>query len=63
AGVSLFGTGKNITDSDEIQKGWNLLAKVMNTDYTQVAKEFIDSDKPSPYLRCKITRQTGRCSS
>ncbi len=63
AGVSLFGIGKNITDPDEIQKGWNLLGKVMNTDYTQVAKKFINSNRPSPYLRCEIIQQTGRCNS
>ena len=63
AGVSLFGTGQNITDPIEIQKGWELLAKIMNTDYTQVAEKFQNPNMPSPYLCCEITQQTGRCSS
>lgn len=63
AGVSLFGTGRNITDPNEIQKGWQLLSKVMDTDYSQVAKKFTVPDRPSPYLMCSIAKRTGRCSS
>jgi nitroimidazol reductase NimA-like FMN-containing flavoprotein (pyridoxamine 5'-phosphate oxidase superfamily) len=62
AGVSLFGTGQNITDSAKIRKGWDLLAIVMNTDYSHVAKKFTETNRLSPYLRCRITRRTGRCS-
>lgn len=62
AGVSLFGTGQNITDPIEIQKGWELLGEVMNTDYTAAAEKFTGSAKQTPYLRCVISRCTGRCS-
>lgn len=62
AGVSLFGTGENITDPVEMKKGWELLGKVMKTDYSKVAEKFTQAERPSPYLRCQITKRTGRSS-
>ncbi len=62
AGISLFGTGQNITDPIEIQKGWELLSEVMNTDYSKISEKFIGTGKLSPYLRCKISQNTGRCN-
>lgn len=62
SGVSLFGTGQNITVLSEIQKGWELLGQVMDTDYTKVADKFNNTEQRSPYLRCIISQFTGRCS-
>ena len=61
-GVSLFGNGANVNDALEIRKGWDLLGKVMNCDYSEAAEKFSVSNKKSPYLCCSITRRTGRCS-
>ncbi|AQQ09869.1 putative flavin-nucleotide-binding protein [Sedimentisphaera cyanobacteriorum] len=62
AGVSLFGTGQNITDSDAIRKGWELLGEVMNTDYTTVTEKCNNTEQRSPYLKCTISQITGRSS-
>jgi nitroimidazol reductase NimA-like FMN-containing flavoprotein (pyridoxamine 5'-phosphate oxidase superfamily) len=60
-GVSLFGTGHNISDHFEIRKGWTLLGKVMKTDYSKIAEKLISHERQSPYLRCTISHSTGRC--
>lgn len=62
-GVSLFGTGEQVVDKDHIRQGWAALGAVMNADYSEVAQKFTQSDRPSPYLRCRITHRTGRCSA
>lgn len=62
AGVSLFGQGQNVTEPSEIKKGWDLLGKVMNTDYSSAAEKFSVSNRKSPYIYCRISQSTGRCS-
>ncbi len=62
AGVSLFGTGRHIIDPVEIRKGWDMLGRVMDTDYSAVSEKCYNTERRSPYLRCMISQSTGRCS-
>ncbi len=63
AGVSCFGTGSFCEDKDTIAKGWQLLGKIMQTDYSKAAERFLDGLMPSPLLLAKISQTTGRCSA
>jgi hypothetical protein len=62
AGVSLFGTGQKITEPQEIERGWNLLGKIMKTDYSKSLEKFKNAGANSPFLLCRIIERTGRCS-
>jgi len=62
AGVSLFGTGEKITEPHEIEQGWQLLGSVMKSDYAAAVEKFKNAGVNSPFLRCRITERTGRCS-
>ncbi len=62
AGVSLFGTGQKITEPQEIENGWQLLGKIMKNDYTKAVEKFKNAGTNSPFLKCRITERTGRCS-
>ncbi len=63
AGVSCFGCGEFSEDKDLLQKGWDLLEKIMQTDYSKVSQKFIDNKIPTPLLTIRISRMSGRCSA
>lgn len=66
AGVSCFGTGRFVSEPEEIRNGWQALAQVMNTDYTKAAEKFASlaerSDR-TPFFAVRVHARTGRCSA
>jgi nitroimidazol reductase NimA-like FMN-containing flavoprotein (pyridoxamine 5'-phosphate oxidase superfamily) len=62
AGVSLFGAARCVVEPEAIAEGWRLLEAVTGEDYSKAAEKFISAGRASPYLLCKITKCTGRCS-
>lgn len=63
AGVSCMGTGRFDHSPREILKGFGLLGKVMNTDYSRAGQKFAKTPDRSPLLRITIHGRTGRCSA
>jgi nitroimidazol reductase NimA-like FMN-containing flavoprotein (pyridoxamine 5'-phosphate oxidase superfamily) len=61
-GISLFAKAGRESRPEKIIEGWELLGRVMNSDYSKAAKKFSNPDVLSPFLRCKICRITGRAS-
>ncbi len=63
AGVSCMGTGRLDQNPRAIRKGFDLLGKVMNTDYSRAGRKFAKTPDRSPLLRITIHGRTGRCSA
>lgn len=61
-GVSFRGTGRVVTDKNQMRQGWEKLGKVMSTDYSRAAEKFCNSDKASPFLEIQMEQMTGQCS-
>lgn len=62
-GISCFGIGQFITDSDHIRQGWGLLGQVMGQDYTAAADKFSQKFTHSPLFAATIHTCTGRTSA
>lgn len=61
-GVSCFGTGEFVQDADAIRRGWDLLGKVVKTDYSTLAEKFCADPGKSPMFCVTVEKMTGRCS-
>lgn len=62
AGVSFAGTGHFDSDREAIQRGFQLLGKVIGSDYSAAGRKHAENAERSPLLRVRIREKTGRCS-
>ena len=62
SGVSCFGQGFFVGKAEDIHRGWELLGRVMKTDYSMAAEKYSANSERSPLFCVKIEKMTGRCS-
>ena len=62
-GVSCFGRGLFMRDKEDIRRGWELLGRVMKTDYSKAAEKFSANPERSPLFCVKVEKMTGRSSA
>jgi len=62
-GVSCFGQGFFVRKVKDIRRGWELLGRVMKTNYSMAAEKYSANPERSPLFCVKVAKITGRSSA